>query len=126
MFDMPFFPPPFPLSAEVNLGPALPCWGHRCWVVLPPPPPPSMLALVAVVVAVDVEPIQPSESLLFPTSRQQLTVGIAAHDLSSTSMLSSLSSTSLTQPPSSLGRRYILGLAKDVWLQGSWSWGYRL
>ncbi|KAJ7093029.1 hypothetical protein C8R43DRAFT_964602 [Mycena crocata] len=37
----------------------LPCWGRRCRVVLPPPLSSSMLVLIAVVVTVDVEPIQP-------------------------------------------------------------------
>ncbi|KAJ7173976.1 hypothetical protein C8R43DRAFT_943614 [Mycena crocata] len=108
-----FFPPPHPPSAETQPG------GHTAMLKslsLPTATPlPSSLSVsaVAVVVAVtaDVEAID---------HRRQLTMGVAAHDLGSTSWSTSLPPTSLTQPLSDTGLRHILGLAEIVWMQRRW------
>ncbi|KAJ7075482.1 hypothetical protein C8R43DRAFT_966324 [Mycena crocata] len=80
------------------------------------PPPPLMLVLAVVVVAADIEPTEPLKS------QRQLTVGVAAHDLSS-SLLSSPPPTSLNQPLSNTNLRHIVGLAEVVGMQRRWFCG---
>ncbi|KAJ7140179.1 hypothetical protein C8R43DRAFT_1017722 [Mycena crocata] len=116
MFNIAFFPPPSRPSAELQLVAGVTMLG---WALLggAAPPPPLMLVLAVVVVAADVEPTEPLKS------QRQLTVGVAAHDLSSTSLLSSPPPTSLNQPLSNTNFRHIVGLAEVVGMQRRWFCG---
>ncbi|KAJ7140193.1 hypothetical protein C8R43DRAFT_1017819 [Mycena crocata] len=106
MFNIAFFPPPSRPSAKLQLVAGVTMLG---W---------ALLGGAAPAAAVD------AGARRCRRRRQYRTyVGVAAHDLSSTSLLSSPPPTSLNQPLSNTNLRHIVGLAEVVGMQSRWFCG---